>query len=272
MHKPIIFGKGFENDLKSVMLPFPAEIHNNVIDPKIGKCGGKRILNIVGECPPFRSPNDAIITRSHEFDLILTFDEDILAMCSNASKMLFGTSWIRPEDREDTWNDKKFGISFICGSKNKSEGHKLRHKIWARQDEFEIPTKFWTSSRNPIPSNGLVLPMKPSDKRLVFNQQFHIVIENVRAKNYFTEKLIDCFMTKTIPIYWGCPNITDFFDEFGIYSLDKDGDILIKGSCLFRNYSYKIFLAKIEKNYQLALPYARPFWIRLQEKIIEALK
>jgi hypothetical protein len=37
---------------------------------------------------------------------------------------------------------------------------------------------------------------------------------------YFTEKIIDCFMTGTIPIYYGCPSIENFFDINGIIVFD----------------------------------------------------
>ena len=37
---------------------------------------------------------------------------------------------------------------------------------------------------------------------LFIDSMFHIAIENNKAINYFTEKLIDCFVSKTIPIYW----------------------------------------------------------------------
>ena len=42
------------------------------------------------------------------------------------------------------------------------------------------------------------------------------MIESCRFDYYFTEKLIDCFATGTIPIYWGCPSIGSFFDQMGI--------------------------------------------------------
>ena len=271
MYKPIVFNKGMENDLKDIRLPFKAEIHNNIIDPRIGKSSGKRILNIVCECPPFRADNRTIINRSHEFDLILTHDENVLVQCGNAKKMLFGTSWINPEDRTKTWENKSYGVSFICGSKDRTEGHKLRHEVWAKKNDINIPTIFWASSCRPINSNGLfVLPKETNGKRLVFDQQFHIVIENTRVKNYFTEKLIDCFMTKTIPIYWGCPNIGDYFDENGILMISDDKEIIPMCNILAKDY-YENFKGAIEKNYQLALQYARPFGIRLQEKIIEEL-
>ena len=45
---------------------------------------------------------------------------------------------------------------------------------------------------------------------------FNIVIENVKHRNWYN-KIGDNFLTKTVPIYWGCPNISDFgYDENGI--------------------------------------------------------
>ena len=45
---------------------------------------------------------------------------------------------------------------------------------------------------------------------------FSIAMENAREDYYFTEKLIDCILMGTIPIYWGCPSIGKFFDQRGI--------------------------------------------------------
>ena len=45
---------------------------------------------------------------------------------------------------------------------------------------------------------------------------FSIAIENDSYKTYFTEKIIDCFLTGTVPIYMGAPNIGDYFNTNGI--------------------------------------------------------
>ena len=42
------------------------------------------------------------------------------------------------------------------------------------------------------------------------------MVENTSKTNWITEKIIDCFATKTIPIYYGCPNISEFFNEKGV--------------------------------------------------------
>ena len=48
------------------------------------------------------------------------------------------------------------------------------------------------------------------------------------SKNYFTEKILDCFATYTIPIYYGCPNIGDFFNIDGIIVFDTVDDLINK--------------------------------------------
>jgi len=41
--------------------------------------------------------------------------------------------------------------------------------------------------------------------------RYSIAIENSLTDNYWTEKLSDCFLAMTVPIYLGAPNASDFF-------------------------------------------------------------
>ena len=43
--------------------------------------------------------------------------------------------------------------------------------------------------------------------------KFVICIENAKQETYITEKIINGFLAKTIPIYWGSNNITEYFNE-----------------------------------------------------------
>jgi hypothetical protein len=49
---------------------------------------------------------------------------------------------------------------------------------------------------------------------------FSFALENATYPNMFTEKITDCFMTGTIPIYYGISNIGDYFNTDGIIILD----------------------------------------------------
>lgn len=55
---------------------------------------------------------------------------------------------------------------------------------------------------------------------------YSIVLENDKYPSYFTEKLTDCFVTGTIPIYRGAPDIGDYFDTSGMIIVDSIDDIM----------------------------------------------
>ena len=46
------------------------------------------------------------------------------------------------------------------------------------------------------------------------NYRFCICFENIKnLKGYITEKITDCFIAGSVPIYWGASNITDYIPE-----------------------------------------------------------
>lgn len=51
---------------------------------------------------------------------------------------------------------------------------------------------------------------------------FSIAIENSSQPDYFTEKIIDCFLTYTVPVYFGAPNISEYFPKDSYVSLPID--------------------------------------------------
>jgi hypothetical protein len=77
---------------------------------------------------------------------------------------------------------------------------------------------------------------------------FSIVMENATYPNMFTEKITDCLMTGTIPIYYGISNIGDYFDTNGIITLNDNFKI--------EDLSFELYYSKIEavkNNLQLSL-------------------
>ena len=43
---------------------------------------------------------------------------------------------------------------------------------------------------------------------------FSICIENTEYSDYFTEKILDCFASGVIPIYWGTKNVQKYSNIF----------------------------------------------------------
>jgi hypothetical protein len=51
--------------------------------------------------------------------------------------------------------------------------------------------------------------------------RYSIAIENSQVPHYWTEKIADCFLAGTVPIYWGCPNIGDYFPSDAMIRLES---------------------------------------------------
>jgi hypothetical protein len=122
-----------------------------------------------------------------------------------------------------------------------------------------MPITFYRSSAGPPLPELTVNPFVQSDKFVLFETyQYSLVIENSSQTHYFTEKLIDCLITKTIPIYYGCPNIADYFDTTGWILLTNptpEGRLMeLAQKWQEKGYtasSYETFQESIEKNYQM---------------------
>ena len=52
--------------------------------------------------------------------------------------------------------------------------------------------------------------------------RYSLAIENNSGPNCWTEKLADCFLAWSVPIYYGCTNIKDYFPEESFISIDID--------------------------------------------------
>jgi hypothetical protein len=82
---------------------------------------------------------------------------------------------------------------------------------------------------------------------------FHIAVENSFSENWYTEKIGQAFISKTLPIYWGCPNLEDIgYDERGIIRFQtKEKLINILNNLTPEDYFSR--LPYIEYNYQVSL-------------------
>ena len=50
--------------------------------------------------------------------------------------------------------------------------------------------------------------------------RYSLAIENASIPYYFTEKINDCFLTWTVPLYYGCRNIAKFFPSKSYIPID----------------------------------------------------
>lgn len=104
-------------------------------------------------------------------------------------------------------------ISVITSSKAFSKGHQKRIDFVAKLKE-RYGDKIDVFGRG---FNGF------KDKwDVLADYKYHIVIENSQSDYYWTEKLSDCYLSGTYPIYYGCTNIDSYFPEDGLARIDID--------------------------------------------------
>lgn len=209
--------------------------------------------------------HDWAVTNHHLFSFILTWSEKVLNSTPNSMFLSFGNLWINKDQYSKTRN-KKFEISHLCGKKLMTYGQSLRHELLARKHEIKIPTNFY----DVYGEMNSVLEAAEGKEFIFGNSMFGAIIENTSHRGYFTEKIMDCFALKTIPIYWGCSNIGDFFNTNSILKFDNVDDFIYICNNLNESY-YSSILKDIEENYEIAVNYLS-YESKIVNKIEEILK
>jgi hypothetical protein len=220
------------------------------IYPNTPKNPGTTRIGVFIEPPEIRN-SMGLRTLTEPFDFILTHDQSILDSMSNAFLYEFGGCWTGDYE----FGEKIFGVSTLIGGKKMAHGHHLRLQLFNSASEISIPKTVWISKNFPPPHGGIGNPVLSGPKSHMFDKQFHICIENVKRENWFTEKLIDCLYTKTVPIYYGCPNIGDWFDTRGFLIVNSINEIIDKANSITEE-SYQEMLPYIEINHERSKLYS----------------
>jgi hypothetical protein len=147
-----------------------------------------------------------------------------------------GGCWVKEEDRQIYPKTKQFSI--IASSKSQLPGHQLRHEVIKA-----------SGSNIDVYGNGYkTIPYKLEGLK---DYRYHFAIENTRAGYWFTEKLIDCLMTGTMPIYWGCSPVSLFFNPDGFILFDSLIDLKAQLKKCTPEY-YESKLPAIKENFERA--------------------
>lgn len=147
----------------------------------------------------------------------------------------FGGCWIEQKDRGLHQKTKK--VSIIVSWKKETEGQKLRHEVISRfGDRMDVYGNGYKKVENKIEA--------------LRDYQFSIIIENEKSDYWFTEKLIDCLVTGTIPIFWGSSKVAENFNVIQFRDLDELGVILDRidnNESFLKDYQKHFNKSKAEK-------------------------
>jgi hypothetical protein len=112
-----------------------------------------------------------------------------------------GKSYDELIDQNEIEKPKK--ICFLTSNKSFTKGHRERLTFLEK-----VKSKF----KDKIDILGRGFSPFNSKWDILSKYKYSIVIENSVYPFYFTEKITDCYLALTFPIYYGAPNIADFFD------------------------------------------------------------
>jgi len=188
-------------------------------------CPAENTILITGEPPSIKTYNQKF---TNQFARIITCHRDIKhdhkIYCQQALPWMAGIKFIdkHPASGKDGLMDYDYFknnkgenkdklISIIFSTKSSTKGHIQRIDFAARmKSHFGEKLEVFGRGINQISDkwDGLA------------RYKYHLVIENCYLLDWWTEKLSDCYLSLTYPIYYGCPNINKYFSDKALTKID----------------------------------------------------
>lgn len=163
----------------------------------------------------------------NEFEFIFTHDKELISLNEKFKWVPAQGTWIK----NPKIYDKTKLVSMISSNKRMCEGH-VNRLVWVE------------TLKNKVDLYGRGFKEIATKEEGLCDYMFSVAIENGSYETYFTEKILDCFATGTIPIYIGAPDIGNYFNKNGILSIEE-----------FDNISSDLYYEKIDaikENLELA--------------------
>lgn len=184
-------------------------VHGDLDDKSTVHCKGPTVF-ILSEEADQKIWNEDFLKQ---FDIVLGSQENISH--SNYIRGQYLCPWQIDKSYNDLFeiNDlhKDRVLSAIISDSTFNDGHKKRFAFVNQLKGHFKERLDWFGRGNIFLENkwdGLA------------NYKYSIAIENSSHQHYWTEKIADCFLALTIPIYYGCTNLNDYFPEGSFIQID----------------------------------------------------
>lgn len=105
---------------------------------------------------------------------------------------------------------KSADLSWITSNAAVHLGHRRRLRFLSRLREAQVPFDLFGKGFQPVADkwDGLA------------PYRYSIAVENESSPDYWTEKIADCFLAWSMPIYFGATNIAKYFPEESFVRID----------------------------------------------------
>lgn len=225
---------------------------NSIIDYLDGKIlinNSKPIVAYVAEPPHLFNQKEVlkrVLDNYDKFDIILGWEESLHSLPNY--KFCPTTEVSQWNLLPEKLNPNNFQIynktnltSFIASNKNICPGHQFRLDCVNEVTVQNLKVDIFGRGINPISSKLEGLK----------NYYYSVAMENTETPFYYSEKILDCFLSGTIPIYYGCPNIEKFFNTDGIIIFNTKEELIN----IINNITPQFYLDNlkaIQENYNIA--------------------
>lgn len=220
---------------------------NNPVTEKTFVTDGHIISNHTGIAwlvePPVITPYPYqwIKNNNNRYKYVLTYSEELLSKGQNFLYYPFGNTLLNETDF-NVYEKNKL-VSMMLSNKTFTDGHRFRHQC---KQVLNGKVDFYGSGVNGIHQYKLIACK---------DYMFQVVVENSKLDYYFTEKIVDCFLTGVIPIYWGTKKVLEHFDSDGIITFNNEKELLeIVNNLNIDEYNKRI--ESVKKNFELSKLYS----------------
>ena len=201
---------------------------------------GKQVAMLIEPRSIMPDTYEFIMKNYDKYEYVFTHDSILLNKLPNAKPILWGNVWVR-----DRYPKKSKLISMVCSDKEACELHKERIRI-ARKYKDKIDVY------GTVDGGEYVDPSVP-----LIEYRYSVVIENYIDDIWFTEKICNCFATRTIPIYYGARCLDNYFNMDGIIECQSINQVENKIDAIINNpeefkdvYNQENVQKALEENYE----------------------
>jgi hypothetical protein len=170
------------------------------------------LVSKLREVNKFNIPQVELRIPSHVID----FSKKKLIVCVNAKKNSISLFRMLSPYKTDLYKERFRYISFF--EQHPEIQFDLYGKAWTKPAKFNVyemifGIKHLRVYKGEIPERGKI--------KVISHYKFCLCLENASAPGYITEKIFDCFIAGTVPLYKGAPNISNYIHEDCFVDLNK---------------------------------------------------
>lgn len=114
---------------------------------------------------------------------------------------------------------KSMTLGVINSGLQNIEGHRQRHEFLEKLDASGIDFGMWGRG-STLERFRAYRGFAPSKWKVHAKCRYTLVMENAIADWWWTEKIADSLLAWSVPLYYGCPKIYDYFPEESLIPID----------------------------------------------------